>query len=70
MRSVLDPLKARQRIEVEVPPVDGRLIVLPRDTQPDKAPPMILARPHWERTSQPPARIPSAQFRRAWGEDL
>ena len=69
-RSVLDPLKAMPRIEVEGPTLDGRLIPMPRTTQPDKAQPMILAQLHLKWPSQPPPRITSAQFRRAWGEDL
>ena len=69
-RSVLEQLKAMQMIDVEVPTVDGRLITLPRYTQPDKAQQMILAQLHLELPSQPPPRITPAQFRQACGEDL
>ena len=55
--AVLDKLAAVQMIDVWVPTVDGRWLILPRYTQPEKDLQMLLEKLHLVLPPQPPPRI-------------
>ena len=57
--AVLEKLSAIQMIDVWVPTVDGRWLILPRYTQPDKDTALLLQHLHFELPAQPPPRITS-----------
>lgn len=57
--AVLDKLSAIQMIDVWVPTVDGRWLILPRYTQPEKDTLLLLQKLHLELPAQPPPRITS-----------
>ena len=57
--AVLDKLPAIQMIDVWVPTVDGRWLILPRYTQPEKDTLLLLQKLHLELPVQPPPRITS-----------
>ena len=57
--AVLDKLPAIQMIDVWVPAVDGRWLILPRYTQPEKDTLFLLQKLHLELPAQPPPRITS-----------
>jgi len=54
--AVLDKLSAIQRIDVWVPTVDGRWLILPRYTKPEKDTLLLLQKLHLELPAQPPPR--------------
>lgn len=62
-RAVLDKFKTVQMIDVHFPTTDGRTLVLPRYTQPDKDLQILLHRLDMRLPEQPPPRIeaPSAK---------
>ena len=56
-RAVLEKMSAVQMVDVHVPTTDGRLLVLPRYTQPEKDHQMLLHELHLHLPAQPPPRI-------------
>ena len=58
-RAVLEKLPAVQMIDVWVPTVDGRWLIPPRYTQPEKDTSLLLQKLRTELPAQPPPRIPS-----------
>ena len=59
--AVLEKLATIQMVEVWIPLVDGRWLVLPRHTQPDKEVQAVLDHLHLALPSQPPPRITPSQ---------
>ena len=55
--AVLEKLASIQMIDVWVPTTDGRWLILPRYTQPEKDTSMLLAKLHLDLPTQPPPRI-------------
>jgi len=62
--AVLEKLATIQMVEVWIPMVDGRWLVLPRPTQPDKDVQAMLDHLHWALPSQPPPRVKASQVPR------
>lgn len=60
--AVLEKLATIQIVEVWIPMVDGRWLMLPRHTQPEKDVQAILNQLQTTLPSQPPPRIKSSQF--------
>ena len=60
-RAVLDKLSGIQMIDVQLPTTDGRLLVLPRYTQPEEEQRMLLEHLHLALPAQPPPRIYASQ---------
>lgn len=60
-RWVLETLAGILMLDVHVPLVDGRELVLPRYTQPEPEHRLILAKLGWQLPPQPPPRIRSPQ---------
>ena len=58
-RAVLEKMSAIQMVDVWVPTTDGRLLILPRYTQPEKDHQMLLHQLHLQLPSQPSPRIVS-----------
>jgi hypothetical protein len=58
----LDKLSGIQMIDVKLPTTDGRLLVMPRYTQPEPEHQMLLEHLHLELPPQPPPRIYAAQL--------
>ena len=56
-RAVLEKMSAIQMVDVRVPTTDGRLLILPRYTQPETDHPMLLHELHLQLPAQPPPRI-------------
>jgi hypothetical protein len=56
-RAVLEKMSAIQMVDVRVPTTDGRLLILPRYTQPEKDHQMLLHELHLQLPAQPPPRI-------------
>ena len=56
-RAVFDKLKAMQMVDVHLPTTDGRQIVLPRYTQPNKDQQILLQQLKLTLPPQPPPRI-------------
>ncbi len=56
-RAVLEKLAAIQLIEVWLPTTDGRWLIMPRYTQPEKDLQMLLQKLHLNLPEQPPPRI-------------
>jgi transposase len=59
--AVLEKLATIQMVEVWIPMLDGRWLVLPRHTQPEKDVQAVLDHLHLTLPSQPPPRIKSSQ---------
>ena len=59
--AVLEKLATIQMVEVWIPMLDGRWLVLPRHTQPDKDVQAMLDHLHLTLPSQPPPRIKASQ---------
>jgi hypothetical protein len=59
--AVLEKLGTVQMIDVWIPTLDGRRLILPRDTQPAKDRQMLLDKIRLALPSQPPPRITAAQ---------
>ena len=60
-RAVLQSLAAIQMVDVHIPTTDGRLLILPRHTEPDAQQEMILQKLNLALPPQPPPRIRSGQ---------
>ncbi len=60
-RAVLEKMSAIQMVDVWVPTTDGRLLILPRYTQPEKDHQMLLHQLHLQLPSQPSPRIVSQE---------
>ena len=58
-RAVLQKFAAMQRVDVHLPTTDGRCLVLPRYTQPDKDQTLLLYQMKMELPKQPPPKITS-----------
>ncbi|HET9220476.1 MAG TPA: IS1634 family transposase, partial [Terriglobia bacterium] len=58
--AVLDKLASIQMIDVHIPTSDGRCLILPRYTQPDRDLQLMLHHLHLELPPQPPPRITAA----------
>ena len=58
--AVLDKLASIQMIDVHIPTSDGRSLILPRYTQPDRDLQLMLHHLHLELPPQPPPRITAA----------
>ena len=56
-RAILEKLSAIQMVDVHLPATDGRLLVLPRYTQPDADQQLLLQRLKLTLPQQPPPRI-------------
>ena len=64
-RAALASLSAIQMLEVHVPTSDGRVLVMPRYTQPEPQQKMVLDKLGLELPPQPPPRVRSSQLKRA-----
>jgi transposase len=60
--AVLEKLATIQMVEVWIPMLDGRWLVLPRHTQPEKDVQAVLDHLHMTLPSQPPPRIKASQI--------
>ena len=56
-RAILEKFKAMQMIDVHLPTTDGRKLILPRYTQPEKELVLLLHQLHLTLPDQPPPRI-------------
>ena len=56
-RAILDQFKAIQMIDVHLPTTDGRNLVLPRYTQPEKAVELLIYQLNLTLPEQPPPRL-------------
>lgn len=56
-RAVIEKMAAIQMVDVHLPTTDGRLLILPRYTQPEKDQQLLLQRLHLALPAQPPPRI-------------
>jgi hypothetical protein len=61
-RAVLDKLSSIQMIDVKLPTTDGRILLMPRYTQPEPDHQMLLEHLHLELPPQPPPRIYASQL--------
>jgi len=68
-RAALQSLSAIQMLEVHVPTSDGRVLVMPRHTEPEAQQKMILAKLGLELPPQPPPRIRSGRLELAAAAD-
>ena len=59
-RAVLEKFCAVQMVDVHLPTTDGREVVLPRHTQPEKELPVLLAQLNLTLPAQPPPKITAA----------
>src|SRR5919109_1158065 len=59
--AVLEKLATIQMVEVWIPMLDGRWLIMPRHTQPDKDVQALLDHLHMTLPSQPPPRIQASQ---------
>jgi len=62
-RAVLETLSGLLMLDVHLPLVDGRELVLPRYTQPEPEHRLVLEKLGWELPPQPPPRIRAAQVK-------
>ena len=58
-RAVFEKLAAMQMVDVRVPTTDGRLLILPRYTQPEADQKLLLSQLKLTLPAQPPPRIHS-----------
>jgi len=56
-RAVMEKLSAIQMVDVYLPTTDGRILILPRYTQPEQEHMLLLQRLHLDLPPQPPPRI-------------
>lgn len=61
VRQVLAKFGAMQMLDVHFPTTDGRELIFPRYTQPDKDQAILLAQMGWRLPEQPPPRITAKQ---------
>jgi hypothetical protein len=64
-RAVIEKLSAIQMVDVVLPTTDGRVLVLPRYTQPEKDHQLLLQQLHLVLPAQPPPRISQRPSRAA-----
>jgi len=67
-RAILEKFKAMQMIDVHLPTTDGRELVLPRYTQPEKELQLLLHQLNLTLPAQPPPRI--EELKKKCGADL
>ena len=67
-RAILEKFKAVQMIDVHLPTTDGRVLILPRYTQPEKDLQLLLHQLSLTLPEQPPPRI--EELRKKCGADL
>jgi len=67
-RAILEKFKAMQMIDVHLPTSDGRVLILPRYTQPKKDVQLLLHQLNLELPDQPPPRI--EELKKQCGADL
>jgi transposase len=67
-RAILDKFKTMQMIDVHLPTTDGRVLILPRYTQPEKDLQLLLHQLNLTLPDQPPPRI--EDLKRKCGADL
>lgn len=58
-RAVIEKMSALQMVDVHLPTTDGRFLILPRYTQPEKDHQLLLQQLHLVLPAQPPPRIGS-----------
>ena len=68
-RAALQALSAIQMVEVQVPTRDGRVLVMPRHTEPEAQQRMILEKLKLALPPQPPPRIRAGRLKLV-GEDV
>ena len=56
-RAVIEKLSAVQMVDIYLPTTDGRILILPRYTQPEQEHMLLLQRLHLNLPTQPPPRI-------------
>jgi hypothetical protein len=56
-RAVIEKMSSIQMVDVYLPTTDGRLLILPRYTQPESDHQLLLQRLHLVLPPQPPPRI-------------
>ena len=61
-RAVLESMAAIQMIDVWLPTTDGRWLIMPRYTQPEKEQQILLEKLKWELPPQPPPRIRQRKY--------
>lgn len=61
-RSILDKFSTMQMVDVHLPTTDGRYLILPRYTQPDKDMKLLLAQLNLSLPEQPPPRISAGEM--------
>ena len=59
-RAVLEKFCAVQMVDVHLPTIDGRTVILPRHTQPEKELQLLLEQLHLQLPAQPPPQITAA----------
>lgn len=64
-RAILEKFSTMQMVDVHLPTTDGRYLVLPRYTQPDRDLSLLLAQLQLVLPKQPPPRI-IAEARESW----
>lgn len=62
--AVFEKLATIQMVEVWIPTLDGRWLMLPRHTQPEKDVQVVLNQMQITLSSQPPPRIKASQIPR------
>lgn len=62
-RAVLEKFATLQMVDVHLPTIDGRYLILPRHTQPDKDHQILLSQLRLELPDQPPPKIYSQPLR-------
>ena len=67
-RAILEKFKAMQMIDVHLPTTDGRTLILPRYTQPEKALQLLLHQLNLTLPEQPPPRL--EELKAKCGADL
>jgi transposase len=67
-RAILEKFKTMQMIDVHLPTTDGRNVILPRHTQPEKDLQLLLYQLNLVLPEQPPPRI--EELKRICGADL
>jgi len=68
-RAALTSMSRIQMVEVQIPTTDGRMLVLPRHTEPEADQQMILEKLGLELPAQPPPRIRQAELEPAAAAD-
>jgi len=69
-RAVLQSLSAIAMVDVHIPTTDGRVLILPRYTEPEAEQQMILDKLHLQLPAQPPPRVRAADLPPARSEPV